>query len=72
MDRLKVPDELLQQLHSAHERFHASKESLEKAMADSEYDHRQHVAERMAEVQKIEQEVEDLNEKVQEILRRKV
>jgi hypothetical protein len=72
VDRLKVPEELLQQLHSAHERFHLSKQNLEKAMADSEYDHGQHVAERLAEVQKIEKEVEDLNDKVQEILQRKV
>jgi hypothetical protein len=71
VERLMVPEELLQQLHEAHQRFHQSKQELEKQMADSDYDHSEHVKQRMDDVQKIEREVEALNEKVQEILRRK-
>jgi len=72
VERLKIPEELLQQLQSAQERFHASKQALEKSMADADYDHGQHVTDRMEGVRKIEQEMEDLTEKIQEILRRKV
>ena len=41
-------------------------------MDDSDFDHRQHVEERFAELQKVERELEQLNDKVKEILARKV
>jgi hypothetical protein len=72
VERLIVPEALLQQVHDAHERFHAAKEALKGAMDSTDYDHTQHVNERYAELRKAEKEVEELNEKVQEILRRKV
>jgi hypothetical protein len=72
VDRLIVPEALLGQVHAAHERFHAAKEALKVAMESSDYDHTQHVNERYAELRKAEKEVEELNEKVQEILQRKV
>lgn len=72
VDRLIVPEELLKKVAEARERFHASREELEKAMADSEYDHGRHVKDRYAELRKAETELEELTEKVQEILGRKV
>jgi hypothetical protein len=72
VERLIVPEELLQQLHAAHERFHAAKEALKGAMDSTDYDHGQHVKDRYADLRKAEKEVEELNEKVQEILGRKV
>jgi hypothetical protein len=71
VNRLIVPEELLKQVHDAHERFRLSKENLEKAMEDSDYDHGQHVDDRFAEVRKAEREMEELTTKVQEILSRK-
>jgi hypothetical protein len=71
VDRLIVPDELLQQLQKANERFHAAKESLERTSGDSEYDHGQHVEDRLTDVRKIEQEIEELSKKIQEILGRR-
>ncbi len=72
VERLKVPEELLKQVHDARERFRLSKENLEKAMEDSDYDHGQHVEGHFAELRKAERELEELTDKVQEILSRKV
>jgi hypothetical protein len=71
VERLKIPEELLKQVHDARERFRLSKENLEKAMEDSDYDHGQHVEDHFAELRKAERELEDLTDKVQEILSRK-
>jgi protein-arginine kinase activator protein McsA len=71
VDRLRVPEELAKQVHEARERFRISKENLEKAMEDTEYDHGQHVEERIEDLRKAERELESLTEKVQEILGRK-
>jgi hypothetical protein len=71
VERLMVPEELIKQVHEARERFRVAKENLEKAMDDTEYDHGQHVDDRYAEVRKAERELEDLTDKVQEILGRK-
>jgi hypothetical protein len=72
VNRLTVPDELHQKLHDANQRFHEAKRNLEEAMNDTEYDHGQHVEQRIEEVRKIEKEIEDLNGQVAEILGRKV
>jgi hypothetical protein len=72
VERLMVPEELITQVHEARERFRVAKENLEKAMDDTEYDHGQHVDDRYAELRKAERELEDLTDKVQEILGRKV
>jgi hypothetical protein len=72
VDRLKVPEELLQQVHDARERFRISRENLEKAMEDTEYDHGQHVEEHLAAMRKAEGEMEELTKKVKEILGREV
>jgi hypothetical protein len=72
VNRLIVPEELLKQVHDAKERFRLSRENLEKAMDDTDYDHGQHVDNRFADVRKAEREMEELTAKVQEILGRKV
>jgi hypothetical protein len=72
VERLIVPETLLKELHAAHERFHAAKEELKGAMDSTDYDHEKHVNDRFAALRKAEREVEELNEKVQEILRRTV
>jgi hypothetical protein len=72
VDRLLVPEELLQQLHAAHERFHAAREKLKGAMDAADYDHVRHVDAHYTELRAAEKLVEELDEKVQEILGRKV
>jgi len=72
VDRLIVPEELIKQVHEARERFKVCKENMEKTMDDSDFDHGQHVEERFAELRKVERELEQLTEKIQEILARKV
>jgi hypothetical protein len=72
VNRLIVPEELLAQVHDARERFRLSRENLEMAMDDTDYDHGRHVVDRFAEVRKAERELEELTAKVQEILGRKV
>jgi hypothetical protein len=71
VDRLIVPDELLQQLQNANERFRTAKENLEHATGDSEYDHGQHVEDRLSDLQKIEREIEEISKNIQEILGRR-
>jgi len=71
VERLRLPEELIKQVHEARERFRISKENLEKAMDATEYDHGQHVEERIEDLRKSERELEALTEKVQEILGRK-
>jgi hypothetical protein len=72
VERLKVPEELIKQVHEARERFRLAKENMEKAMDDTDYDHGQHVDGHFAELRKAERELEELTDKVQEILNRKV
>ena len=71
IERLKVPQELINQIHEARERFRVARENMEKVMEDSDYDHEQHVEDRLAAVRKAERELEELTGKVQEILGRK-
>jgi hypothetical protein len=72
VDRLHLPEELQQQLHDANARLHQAKQGLEVTMDESDYDHQEHVKRRFEEFRKIEKEIEDLNEKVKEILGREV
>jgi hypothetical protein len=72
VNRLHVPDDLHQKLHEANQRFHEAKRNLEEAMKDTEYDHGQHVEQRIEEVRRIEKEIEELNGQVKEILARRV
>lgn len=71
VDRLIVPDDLLQQLQNANERFRAAKRELERTTADSEYDHGEHVEARLGDLRKIEQEIEEISRKIEEILGRR-
>jgi uncharacterized protein Yka (UPF0111/DUF47 family) len=70
VDRLKVPDDLLRQLHDANERFRLAKDQLQETTNDSGDRHVKRVEDRFAELRKAERDLEDLTAKVQEILRR--
>ncbi|MDB5293030.1 MAG: hypothetical protein JWL69_4271 [Phycisphaerales bacterium] len=62
--REKVPDELVNQLHDANERFHSAKEQLEEVMDDSEYDHQTRVQAGTDKLRDAEREVEEVTEKI--------
>jgi hypothetical protein len=72
VDRLIVPDDLHRRLHDANQRFHEAKKNLEEAMNESEYDHAEHIQQRLEEFRTVEREVEELSEKVREVLSRRV
>ena len=72
VNRLTVPDDLHQKLHDANQRFHEAKRNLEEAMKQTEFDHTEHVEQRMEDMRAIEKEIEDLNGKIAEVLGRKV
>jgi predicted nucleic acid-binding Zn-ribbon protein len=56
----KVPDNLLQRLHEANERFHAAKQQLEHATGDSEYSHQQRIDQAEEQLRLAEREVEQV------------
>ena len=57
----RVPDELLQKLHAATERFHEAKKSLDEAMANSEYQHQQTIDRATDDMRAAEREVEEIS-----------
>ncbi len=59
-EKQKVPDDLLQKLHQANERFHAAKLQLEKASGDSELSHQKGLDKAEEEVRLAEREVEQV------------
>jgi hypothetical protein len=65
----QVPDELLQKLHAATERFHAAKKVLDSAMDDSEIDHLQGVDRATEDVRAAEREVEQITMQIHGSLR---
>jgi predicted nucleic acid-binding Zn-ribbon protein len=74
VDRLKVPEDLLRQLHDANARLQAARRHLEEAMDETEliFRHEQNVEDHFGEVRKAEKDVEEISKKIQEILGRKV
>jgi hypothetical protein len=73
IDRLKVPEDLHRQLHEANARLHAARKNLEDAMEETTliFRHEQNVEDHFGEVRQAEKQVEEITEKIQEILRRK-
>jgi hypothetical protein len=71
VDRLIVPDDLLEKLHKARERFRLAKEDMERVMDDSEMSHDKRVEGRIEEMRSAEKEVEDVSAQVAEIMKRK-
>jgi hypothetical protein len=71
VDRLIVPDDLLEKLHKANERFRLAKEEMERVMDDAEMRHDERVEGRIDEMRAAEKEVEDVSAQVAEIMKRK-
>jgi septation ring formation regulator EzrA len=74
VQRLMVPEELLRQLHDAGARLEVAKQHLEEAMDETELvsRHGQQVEDRLGELRKTEKELEEISEKIKEILGRTV
>jgi succinate dehydrogenase/fumarate reductase flavoprotein subunit len=73
VERLKVPEELLQRLHGANESLHVAKKRLEEAMDETSlvFRHEQNVEERFAELRLAEKDLEEISGIINEILGRK-
>ncbi|HEX4055220.1 MAG TPA: hypothetical protein VHX86_13230 [Tepidisphaeraceae bacterium] len=74
VDRLMVPEELLRQLHDANTRLRAAREHWEEAMEESEriMSHETNVESQFGEVREAQKRVDEIAEKIKEILGRKV
>ncbi len=57
----QVPDDLLQKLHEATERFHAAKKAMEDAMGTQEYSHQQTIDQAAGEVRAAESAMEEIS-----------
>ncbi len=57
----RVPDDLLQRLHAATERFHAAKKAMEDAMGTEEYSHQQTIDRATEEVRAAERAMEEIS-----------
>jgi hypothetical protein len=57
----QVPDDLLQKLHVATERFHAAKKDMEDAMGTEDYSHQQTIDRAADELRAAEREVEEIS-----------
>jgi hypothetical protein len=68
----QVPEELIQQLHQATDRFHAAREELERWMAASEYRHQQRIAAAGERLRDAEREVEEIEKRISDLLHRPV
>jgi chromosome segregation ATPase len=66
----RVPDELMEQLHHATERFHACRQDLERSMSSSEYRHQERINAAEEQLRKAEREMEELDERIKKWLAR--
>jgi flagellar hook-basal body complex protein FliE len=62
--KLRVPDELLAQLHAANQKFHEAKQRLEQTMAETQEDHLHRVADQMQKFRQAEAEMEEISRKI--------
>ena len=69
---LRVPDELMDRLHRATDRFHESREHLEAALAGSEFRHQDRVNAAGEELREAEREIERIENEIRAILARPV
>ena len=65
-----VPDELMQQLHDATERFHQHKKNLEAKQNEAEYSHQEHVDRASDELKAAERELEEINRKISDAMKK--
>ena len=56
----QIPEELLQKLHDATERFHQAKKSLDTATSASEFHHQQSIDKATEELRTAERQVEEI------------
>ena len=66
-----IPNELLQQLHAANERFQHSRRELERWMDASEYRHQERVAKAEAKLHDAEREVHAIEDRIKQLLEQK-
>jgi hypothetical protein len=64
----QVPEELIQRLHQATERFHAAREELERWMGASEYRHQERIGAAAEQLREAEREVESIEERISQLL----
>src|SRR5579859_5911339 len=64
-----VPDELVEQLHTAIDHFHKARENLEEQMKDTDQQHQERVNAAADGVRAAEREVEEISDKISQELR---
>lgn len=64
----QIPQDLMQQLHAATERFHAHRQQLEASQGDSDYSHQEHVARATEQLNATERELEEINRKIHDAM----
>jgi len=64
----RVPDELMDRLHRANERFHVSRQDLERWMDSWEFRHQERVDAAEEQFRQAEREVEDVTEQIRRVL----
>lgn len=60
----KIPEDLLQKLHAATERFHRAREAMEKSVGDAEYSHQQRIDQATEQMRVAEREVEEITMRI--------
>jgi hypothetical protein len=68
-EELRVPEELLAQLHEADARLHEARRAMEQIMDDSEYDHQRRVNMNGDELKAAERAVEEISQKIHNSLK---
>jgi hypothetical protein len=69
---LRVPDELIDRLHHATDRFHESRAHLEAAMNGSDFRHQERVNAAGEELRQAEREIERIEDEIRTILSKPV
>ena len=66
----QIPQELMQQLHQATERFHAARQEMEHWMDASEFRHQERLSQAADHLREAEREVEQVEAKIRQTLAR--
>lgn len=70
VERLRVSEDLVKQLRDADERCHAARNQVENTMDDAGFSHGQRVEEKTDQLRKAEREVQEIQQKIKEIMKR--
>jgi DNA polymerase III delta prime subunit len=65
----RLPDDLLQKLHAATERFHQAKKNLDLAMGSEDYSHQHTIDQATSELKNAEREVESISMEIHSTLK---